>query len=158
MPIVSQTVTVEGLSETAEALQDLTKATQANVLRRVLLAAGEPIAAEARSLAPVATGKLLASISVTPAQPSKMTRSGRAAYDKQSQVEVLVEAGPVPESIFQEFGTANNAAHPFMRPAWHGQRDRALQIIAEQLGVEIEKARARAARKVARIAAKIGSG
>jgi HK97 gp10 family phage protein len=158
MPIVSQTVTIEGLSETAEALDEFSKATSANILRRVLLAAGQPIADMAESLAPRGpTGQLEASISVTPAQPSKMTRGGRAAYDKQSQVEVLVEAGPVPQSIFQEFGTIHNAAHPFMRPAWHSQRLNALAIISKQLGDEIEKSRARAARKAARIAAKIAA-
>lgn len=157
MAIVSKTVSIEGLSETAAALDEFSKATTANILRRVLLAAGEPIASVAESLAPRATGALALSISVTPAQPSKMTRAGRAAYDKQSKVEVLVEAGPVPESIFQEFGTIHNPAHPFMRPAWQSQRGRALQIVTDQLGVEIEKARARAARKVARIAAKIAA-
>lgn len=157
MPIASSTVTVEGLSETAAALDEFSKATTANILRRVLIAAGAPIADAARSLAPRATGALQLSISVTPAQPSKMTRTGRSAYDKQSQVEVLVEAGPVVQSITQEFGTAHNAAHPFMRPAWHSQRDRALQIVTEQLSVEIDKAAARAARKAARIAAKVGA-
>jgi HK97 gp10 family phage protein len=158
MPVVSQTVTVEGLSETAAALDEFSKATTANILRRVLLAAGQPIADAAIALAPRGpTGKLEASISVTPAQPSKMTRAGRAAYDKQSMVEVLVEAGPVPQSIFQEFGTVVNSAHPFMRPAWHGQRDNALKIVTEQLAVEIDKAAARAARKAARIAAKVAA-
>jgi HK97 gp10 family phage protein len=149
-------VKVEGLSETAAALEEFSKATTANILRRVLLAAGEPIADTARSLAPRGpTGDLIASISVTPAQPSKMTRTGRAAYDKQSQVEVLVEAGPVAQSVFQEFGTAHHAAHPFMRPAYFQQRMTALTIIKDELRVEIEKARQRAARKAARIAAKI---
>lgn len=157
MPVVSKTVTVEGLAETAEALDEFSKATSANILRRVLIAAGEPIAAEARALAPVKTGALEISISVVPAQPSKMTRTGRGNYDKQSQVEVLVEAGPVVQSITQEFGTSVNPAHPFMRPAWASQRLNALKIVADQLGAEIEKARARAARKVARIAAQIGS-
>jgi HK97 gp10 family phage protein len=157
--VTSKTVTVEGLSETVDALEELTSATQANVMRRVLLQAGQPIADAARALAPRGpSGNLIASISVVPAQPSKMTRSSRGEYDKQSTVEVVVEAGPVPQSIFQEFGTRNNAAQPFMRPAWHGQRDQALQIITEQMSIEIEKARARAALKAARIAAKIAAG
>lgn len=158
MPVVSQTITIEGLSETAAALEEFSKATTANILRRVLIAAGEPIAAAATAMAPRGpTGDLIASISVTPAQPSKMTRSGRKNYDKQSKVEVLVEAGPVVEAVMQEFGTVNHPAQPFMRPAWQSQRGRALQIVTEQLGVEIEKARARAARKAARIAAQVAA-
>ncbi|HMF28185.1 MAG TPA: HK97-gp10 family putative phage morphogenesis protein [Candidatus Cybelea sp.] len=157
MPISTQTVTIEGLSETAEALDEFSKATSANILRRVLIAAGQPIAATAEALAPRRTGALVASISVVPAQPSKMTRTGRGNYDKQSQVEVLVEAGPVVESITQEFGTRYHRAQPFMRPAWEQQRDAALEIVKQQLSIEIEKSRARAARKAERIAAKIGS-
>lgn len=159
MATQTKTVTVEGLSETLDALGELTTATQANVMRRVLLQAGQPIADAATALAPRGpSGNLVASISVAPAQPSKMTRSSRGAYDKQNTVEVVVEAGPVPQSIFQEFGTVHNSARPFMRPAWHGQREQALQIIQEQMSVEIEKARARAAAKAARIAAKIAAG
>jgi hypothetical protein len=97
MAVVSQTVTVEGLSETLDALDEFSKATTANILRRVLLAAGQPIADAARTLAPRATGALQLSISVVPAQPSKMTKTSRGQYDKQSQVEVVVEAGPVRE-------------------------------------------------------------
>jgi HK97 gp10 family phage protein len=155
----TKTVTIEGLSETAAALDEFSKATTANILRRVLLAAGKPIGDAATALAPRGpTGDLIASISVVPAQPSKMTRRGRGAYDKQSQVEVVVEAGPVPESVFMEFGTVNHPAQPFMRPAFHAQQGAALKIIKDQLAVEIEKARARAARKAARIAAKVAAG
>ena len=157
MATATKLVTVEGLAETAAALDEFSKATSANILRRVLIAAGQPIAETARALAPVKTGQLVTSISVVPAQPSKMTRSGRGQYDKQSQVEVFVEAGPVAQSITQEFGTIHNSAHPFMRPAWQSQRFAALAIVAKQLGDEIDKAAARAARKVARIAAQIGS-
>jgi HK97 gp10 family phage protein len=157
--VTSKTVKVEGLSETIDGLEELTSATQANVMRRVLLQAGQPIADAAIALAPRGpTGKLIASISVTPAQPSKMTRSSRGQYDKQNTVEVVVEAGPVPSSIFMEFGTVHNAAQPFMRPAWLGNREQALQIITEQMTIEIEKARARAELKAARIAAKIAAG
>jgi HK97 gp10 family phage protein len=157
MPILSKTVTVEGLAETAAALEEFSKATTANILRRVLLAAGQPIADMATSLAPRATGALQLSISVVPAQPSKMTRTSRGQYDKKSQVEVVVEAGPVRQAVIQEFGTVHNPAHPYMRPAFHSQRDNALGIVKKQLAVEIEKARARAARKAARIAAKVAA-
>lgn len=160
MPLTTtKTVQIDGLSETLEALDEFSKATSANILRRALLAAGAPVAATATALAPRGpTGDLTASISVTPAQPSKMTRAGAGNYDKQSSVEVLVEAGPVVESITQEFGTRHHRAQPFMRPAWDQQQAAALEIFTKQLADELEKARARAARKVARIAAAIGSG
>jgi len=147
-------VKVEGLSELAEALEELPKATGANVLRRTLLEAGEPVADQAQSLAPRKTGALQVSVSVQPASPSKMTRTGKAAYDKQNKVEVVIEAGPNPQSITQEFGTVHHAAHPFMRPAWSAQKMATLERIREKLAEEIEKARARLARKAARLAGK----
>lgn len=160
MPLITtKIVKIEGLSETVAGLRDeFSKATTANILRRALLAGAEPVATAAQALAPRGpTGNLVASISATPAQPSRMTRTGKGTYDKQNEVEVLVEAGPVPESVFQEFGTIHHRAQPFMRPAFEGQKANALNIIIKQMAAEIEKARARAARKAARIAAKIGS-
>ena len=152
--MASQTFRVEGLAELKDALAELPKATGANVLRRALLKAGKPIEQAARSMAPVATGALALSISTVPASPSKMTRTGKAAYDKQSKVEVLVEAGPVPQAITQEFGTVHHAAHPFMRPAWEANKFRALEDIKSELWNEIKKAADRLAKKTARLAAR----
>jgi HK97 gp10 family phage protein len=156
--ITTKIIRIEGLSETVAGLRDeFSKATAANVVRRALLAGAQPMAETAEALAPRGpTGNLIASISATPAQPSRMTRTGRGSYDKQSEVEVLVEAGPVPESVFQEFGTRHHRAQPFMRPAFDSEKANSLAIIIKQMAVEIEKARQRAARKAARIAAKIG--
>lgn len=160
MPVkVVATQKLEGAAETLDALKDMSKATQANILRRVLIAAGEPIAAAAKGFAPRGrTGLLELSISVTPAQPSKMTKRGKAAYDKKNTVEVLVEAGPIREAVVQEFGTVHMAAHPYMRPAWNGRENATLKFIGEQMWIEIDKAAARAARKAARIAAKAAAG
>ncbi len=145
------TIKVEGLSELKDALDELPKATSTNVLRRALLKAGKPIEEMAKSLAPRRTGRLAEiSISLTPASPSKMTRRGKAAYTKESKVEVLVEAGPEPQAITQEFGTANHPAQPFMRPAWSSNKMRALGILKDELWTEIDKAAKRLAKKAAR--------
>lgn len=143
-------VRVEGLSELRDALAELPKATGANVLRRALLKAGKPIEDMAKSLAPRRTGALDVSISTVPASPGKMTRTGKAAYDKQSKVEVLVEAGPVPQAVTQEFGTVNHPPHPFMRPAWLANKRVALDTMKKELWEEIQKAAARLARKAAK--------
>jgi HK97 gp10 family phage protein len=158
MPLITtKIIKIEGLSETVAGLRDeFSKATAANIVRRALLAGAQPMAETAQALATRGpTGHLIESISATPAQPSRMTRGGKASYDKQSEVEVLVEAGPVPESVFQEFGTIHHRPQPFMRPAFDGEKANSLAIIIKQMAVEIEKARQRAARKSARIAAKI---
>lgn len=151
---VITTVRVEGLRELDDALGEMKKATAANILRRTLLKAGAPIEAMAKALAPRKTGRLAdVSISLVPASPSKMTRTGRGAYDKKSFVEVLVEAGPEPQAVTQEFGTVNHPPHPFMRPAWLANKMAALAIVKKELWEEIQKAAARAARKAAKLAA-----
>jgi HK97 gp10 family phage protein len=70
---------------------------------------------------------------------------------------VIVRAGPTQKAyygMFQEFGTAHNAPKPFMRPTWDSMGPGMIDTIADVLGTEIEKARARLAKKAARFAAK----
>lgn len=143
---------VEGLKELEEALRELPKATGKNVLRRALLKAGEPIASSAAALAPRLRGKLQMSIGTG----TKLSRRQKRLHRPESTVEVFVGAGALVQAITQEFGTVNHPAKPFMRPAWDGNKTKALDTIRDDLAEEIEKARQRLARKAARIAAKNG--
>lgn len=142
---------VEGLSELEEALKELPKATGKNVLRRVLLKAGQPIADAAAARAPRFKGKLQMSIGTG----TKLSRRQKKMHVAESTVEVFVGAGALVQAITQEFGTVNHPAQPFMRPAWDGGKNNAFASLRDDLEAEIEKARARLARKAARIAAKI---
>src|SRR5262245_14718215 len=146
------TVKVEGLKELNDALGELPKATGTNVQKRALLNASEPIFQTARRLAPVLSGALQRSI-----HPStKLSRRQKTLLRKQSKVEVYVGAAALPHAHLQEFGTVHHAPHPFLRPAWMENREKALELIKKELADEIEKARARIARKTARLAAKGG--
>jgi len=170
--VARQSVRVEGLRDTQAALGDLSKSLARGVLRRVLAKAGKPIADRARSLAPVDTGELRDSIAVStklsnPVGKSEFAaamRSGagvgaataalrsarRAAAGDGLSAEVYVGAGPLPQAHLVEFGSVNNQAKPFLRPAWDEKRDEALTIIGNELGGEIQKTAARAARRAAR--------
>lgn len=146
-------VKISGLRELDAALAQLPKATGRAVLRRVLKDAGEPIARAARAKAPVLTGDLRESVEVSQklarSQKSggaKMTANGFRS-DSKNYVEMFVGPGTNPQAITQEFGTFKEPAQPFMRPAWDGQRDTALNLIANTLGPEIERAAARLAKK-----------
>ena len=66
---------------------------------------------------------------------------------------MLVEAGPEPQAVTQEFGTVNHPPHPFMRPAWLANKTRALDTMKKELWEEIQKAAARLARKAAKAGA-----
>lgn len=179
-------VKIEGLRELDEALRELPKATGKNVLRRVARDALEPMAEEARRLAPddPKTGPphdLKSSIKVG----SRAKAGGGRLVEKASSV--VAYMGPTrdgyPQAMPVEFGSAphyvnkgagkaagkvkatsksrgmhpGNAPHPYMRPAFDGGWRPMLGRVGAQLATEIEKARQRLARKAERLAAKTRS-
>lgn len=167
----SQVVAFEGAKELAASLSELTKATQRNVIKRILLGAGEPMAADAAASAPVRKGRLRVSIGVgtkLSRRQSSIARADRGTTAKRvggafksaasKLVEVYVGAGPVREAVPQEFGTFAHPPHPFMRPAWDANKMTALEYIKSNLGAEIERAAARARAKSARIIRKVKTG
>jgi hypothetical protein len=147
--------TIEGLSDLEDALiSELPKATARNVLLRTLKDVGQVIADAESAYAPRLTGKL----ALSPSVGTKLTRRQKSLFPKESDVEVYVGPTPHPKSVQTEFGNSHQAAHPHLRPAWDGNATRTLDTIRDTLAEEIEKARARAARKAERLAAKIASG
>jgi HK97 gp10 family phage protein len=153
MASIIKQVTVEGLSDSLDALEELSKATQTNVQKRALLKAAQPIVDAAKSNAPVLSGTLRDRIDVG----TKLSKSQKSSYEKGSKVEVYIGPPPLVQAITSEFGTFQESPRPFMRPAWDGNKDNALEIIRKELGVEIEKARQRAAKKAERLAAQMST-
>ena len=147
-------VTIEGLSDLQSALAELPKATEKNVLLRALKKEAQPIADAGEALAPKRTGKLARSYVVT----TKLTRRQKKfAKSGRSYVEVYVGPTAHPKSIQTEFGNFRQAAEPHMRPAWDSQHGNVLLGIEDSIAAEIEKARARIARKAERLARKMGA-
>lgn len=145
---------LQGLEETVANLNDLSRATQRNVVRRVMLAAGEPTANLAADLAPEERGVLAFSIVVA----SKLTRRHAAEMrNRASEVEVYIGPAAGQGALYyasaQEFGTVLMPGKPYLRPAWGSTRSQAATLIETGLRAEVMKAAARAERKVARIAA-----
>jgi HK97 gp10 family phage protein len=142
---------VEGLSELVEAFTDeLPKATATNVQKRALKAAADPIERDAKTNAPVRTGKLREKIDIG----SKLSPRQKAKLEKESKVEIYVGPPSMERAIVAEFGSIYQTARPFMRPAWDANKRTAFNNIKEILEEEIEKARQRIARKTARLLAK----
>lgn len=141
---------IEGLKELDVALTELPKATSRNVLLRTLKSEGQKIADAGEAYAPRLSGKLAESYTVG----TKLSRSQRKKNKKQSHVEVYVGPTPHAKSVQTEFGNSHQSAHPHLRPAWDGNVMRVLDGIKETLAAEIEKARARLAKRAARLAAK----
>lgn len=139
---------VEGLSELNFALGELPKTTAKNALKRTLLKGAKPIDEMASSMAPKLTGRLQISV-ITGTKLTRRQRSSAYRAGTSGVVEVHVGTA-LSRGMFQEFGTVKMPAHPFMRPAWEANKERALKIIKTELGPEIEKAAARLAKRRAK--------
>lgn len=166
------TMKFEGGREMENALRALPRATAKAVVRRILKAAGQPIADHARRIAPNRNGHLAKSITVGTkiaggnagrqafgaALRAGASRAGaqaaaRAANRAGSRmVEMFIGPGRHPQAIQQEFGNQNHGAQPFMRPAWNAEKENTLTAIKDSLWAEILKATARYQRKLARAA------
>jgi|SRR5690625_2273093 len=138
---------IEGLKQVDEALKELPRATAKNVVRRVLRKRAEPMAFLAANLAPVDDADLANSMEVN-TRLARRQRGGKVPADR---VEVFVGSSSSLAHL-QEFGTRHHAAQPFMRPAFEQLKYRVLDGIQKDLMNEIEKSKARQARKAARIA------
>lgn len=147
--MAGQTFKIEGLSDLEEALGELKKATAKNILKRVLVKAGGPIAEDARNEARHLSGKLQRSFGVS----DKLSRRQKSQNRKESMVEVYAGPGALVQAITEEFGTSSEAPHPTLRPSWDHNKRKAFDSVRDDLAEEIEKAGARAARKAARLLA-----
>lgn len=142
---------LDGLEDLDDALTELPKATARNVVIRTLKEQGQPIADAGEANAPRDKGHLADSYTVG----TKLSRRQKKLHKKESHVEVFVGPTPHPKSVQTEFGNAHQAPHPHLRPAWDGNWKRVFEGIKGSLATQIEKARARLARKAAREAAKM---
>lgn len=149
---MSDLVTLEGLSDLDTALGELKLSTAKGVLRRVGAKALAPFDEAWRARAPRRTGQLAESGDVG----TKLSRRQRAEaeLERDSFVEVFAGPGPNPQAIQDEFGNRHQPATPYVRPAWDATKDRALEIVSEELGGEIEKTAARVAARAAANAAR----
>lgn len=142
-------VKVEGLREVEAALRELPKSTGKNVLRRVLMKRGKVIADHARMLAREDEGDLKKSLKAGPKLSRRQAAQHRSTETKHS-AEIFVGAGALVQAITEEFGTENQAPHPFLRPAWDSGRNALLEGIKDDLWAEIKVAAERRARKLSK--------
>lgn len=148
--------------------------TRKRVLERSLLEEGEPIARDARRLAPRDTGRMAEKIEVSTTLSRRQSRGAKPRVSKGGAV-VYIGAGPRGPAVLAEFGTGPRyrwahrggftgamPATPFMRPAWErGWRtllDRLGGRIWYELSLAAERARKKQARELAREAAKVRRG
>jgi hypothetical protein len=149
--MVKQHFKIEGLEDLDRALTELPKATARNVLLRTLKEQGQPIRDAGEAMAPLGPNNSRAKYAVS----TKLSRRQKKQNKKESMVEVYIGPGPDPSLLQQEFGNANHGPQPHLRPAWDSNVRGVLNGIRQSLAEQIEKARARLARKAERDAAKM---
>lgn len=150
---------LSGFRELERALaEELPKATAKNVLKRTALAAMKPIEDGAKARAPVHTEGHSGSVHLKDyieTQPVKATRISRTRYAKSSGVSV--NTGPAAPDRYnrriagwQEFGTVNAPAQPYMRPTASAEAQTVINNVRQDLTDRISAAKARIAKKAAK--------
>lgn len=148
------TISISGLKDLDRALGELPKTTGKATLRRVGISALQPFDKAWRANAE--RNRLTGALDSSGGVGTKLTRR-QARQQKRVDDKAFVEvyAGPNnPAAVPAEFGTVDQGARPFVRPAWDATAGKTLEIVATELGTEIDKSAKRLARKAARIAAK----
>lgn len=128
----------QGFDRADRQLAQLGRGVPDQVKRDILHEGGQLIADEARRLAPYLTGALHDSILVVDANDGRI-------YGKVNAAGLSVYVGPVGSvddgdvyyARFQEFGTRNMPAHPYMRPAVTTMRPQAEKLIAARFSTYV---------------------
>lgn len=161
----------QGGRELERALAELKKSTAKAVARRVLLDAAEPIRAAAEANVPVRTSgrktfklskdgpsleRRRGALKMHIGKGTRLSRNQARMNRKLGKSEVEAYVGTRDRiGRLVEFGTVDTPANPFLRRAWQAEGGQAsLDRIGEGLGIEIDKAARRAARRTAKLAAK----
>lgn len=146
-----------------------------NTLKRAVVQALEPVAAEARRRAPrsakavrtrsgkyIDPGTYAESIDVSVTLSKRQRGSRSTKYSGPTSAEAFVGPKPVGPGVLEEFGTSRRhwrggkstgfaAAHPHMRPAWEMHKDQVLVELGRLLWVEIQATAKRLARRQAKL-------
>lgn len=154
---MADTQRIHGLDDLNRAIKALTADLRRKVVREALRAAGSPIRKAAIAKAPVLKkshpyrlpGTLRRSIAI---------KSSRVFNGQDGNVGVYISVskrkglGGKASAInpfdpfywrFQEFGTAKQAAQPFLEPAFNANTGRAIELFKLRLKARIDKANAR---------------
>jgi hypothetical protein len=165
------TFKVTGQRQNAAAFGELKKATARSAMYRVLYRMAAPLDRAWRARAPRLSGKLAASGGIEKTSigtgNQAFARAKRAGFDDAAAVgfkrdalratagerglaQIKVGPGRLVQATQAEFGNEHQAADPYFRPALAETTPQAEKIRAEGVTAELDKARTRAAAKIAR--------
>ena len=92
----------------------------------------------AKALARANTGRMRDSIKVEARRPSDRDKRSKYIYDSDAAF-AMISARRSNVSLGEEFGTANKAGKPFIRPALEANQSTILQVLSDELNKKIDK-------------------
>jgi HK97 gp10 family phage protein len=133
------TVKVEGLREIERAMKELGVQASNRIARSALNRSATPVVKRAKQLVPVDTGALRKAI-------TKRLRRQRRGSDRQT-ILIGVERPRSRIAHLIEFGTAHQAAQPFLRPSLDESVSDVLRVQREAMAAGIERETKKLAQK-----------
>jgi len=144
---MSLTIEVQGLRELSDKLKQLPDKLRKKVLRGAVSTAAKIVQAAAIQLAPEYTGE----VSQGHAPPGTLKRAIFRKHVRDSEHDETFIVGVKSGKKFQkknldafywrfvEFGTVKMPAHPFLRPAFEANKEKAVQAIKQALAEGLDK-------------------
>ena len=151
---MSVSIKLEGIGNVQAVFQELAdeigdKKANSKILIPAVREAMKPVLAKARTDAPVDTGGLKRSLQVEARRPNRKDKRSKYIADTDTVIS-LVTTAPGKKlaklgiksdarAMAQEFGTARNPAHPYLRVALESQSTSVVNNLAEILARRIDK-------------------
>lgn len=135
-------VKLEGFDGLLDNLKSLEKvSTQKAAVRQAMRKAAKPIIDDAKSNVPVDSGALRDSIKIGSTLNKSQRKQARSTKEKGAVTQYLGSGGKgARHSHLVEFGTVDQPAQPFLRPAWDAGRDQYLTDLGREMEQTIAKA------------------
>ena len=129
------------------ALKELGAAASKRLAGRALAKAAEPIRDKAKRLAPKDERHLEESIKIGARAVKSVGRPGPEEARRYVGIDESEDPALHIYAPIQEFGNSENAAQPYMRPAWNSEGPKAVERLAPILWDDIERTAKRMAKK-----------
>lgn len=133
---------LDGLDQIIKNMEAIKDDLKGDPLRASLRKALTPIVDQAKSLAPVDTGRLQDAIKTRPL-PADDLPAGFSDGQELFVVSSRKKDKDAPDNAwywhFVEFGTKNMPAQPFLAPAFDGKRTDAVQAFVDEMSAQLEK-------------------
>ena len=152
------TIKLEGIGPIADVLKEISneigdKKTQSKILVPAVREAMKPVLAMAKANAPKDTGALERSLIIEARRPTRRDRRSKYVTETDTVIAAVTTASGKKlakmgiesdaRAIAQEFGSARNTAHPYLRPALESMAQSTVNLLSGILARRIEQFKAK---------------